>query len=281
MKEDGITSSKPIAFWRNGEHGSWNSKISLKFTFLICPHVPTQPPQNPICMYSVMPLSVCMVLLPTFRQKANITTHVSFIMARSCIAPKHRLSIPCLELCAAPSGTQLANLLSSELTITLQSVILWTDSKTIPSWRTSESCHYKVFVGTRIAEIQTMTDRKSWRYVDSKNNPADDLTRGKTLLELSQQHRWSQGHPFLLQKTNCWPANPCVPAELEPVEELRKSMFCGAVMSDDTNLPDLNKNSSWDDLMKETKNVLYGAADHNSNIAQCYIHSERHLLQRA
>lgn len=99
--------------------------------------------------------------------------------------------------------------------------------------------------------------------------PADDIARGKTLLELSQQHRWSQGPPFLLLNTNCLPANPCAPAESEPVEELRKSMFCGTVMSDNQTLPDLNKFSSWGDLIKETKNLLYGTADQNSDIAQC------------
>ena len=82
-------------------------------------------------------------------------THVSFIMARSRIAPKRQLSIPRLELCAALSGAQLASFLSSELTIPLLSVTLWTDSTTVLSWLTSDSCRYKVFVGTRIAEIQS------------------------------------------------------------------------------------------------------------------------------
>lgn len=113
--------------------------------------------------------------------------HVSFIMARSRIAPKRQLSIPRLELCAALSGAQLANLLSSELTIPIQSVTLWTDSTTVLSWLTSDSCRFKVFVGSRVAEIQTLTETKGWKYVNSKNNPADDLTRGKTLLELSAQ----------------------------------------------------------------------------------------------
>ena len=117
--------------------------------------------------------------------------------------------------------------------------------------------------------------------MDTKNNPADDITRGKNLLELSQKHRWSQGPPFLLLNSNCWPANPCMPHESEPVEELRKTMFCGTAMSDIINLPDPKKYSNWNDLIKETKNTLYGAADHNSNAAQCYISSERHLLQRA
>lgn len=62
---------------------------------------------------------------------------------------------------------------------------------------------------------------ENWSYVDSKNNPADDLTWGKTLLELSQRKRWTQGPPFLSLNNSHWPARPSLPAELQPVEELR------------------------------------------------------------
>lgn len=202
--------------------------------------------------------------------------HVSFIMARSRIAPKRQLSIPRLELCAALSGAQLANLLSSELSIPIQSVTLWTDSTTVLSWLTSDSCRFKVFVGTRVAEIQTLTETKGWKYVNSKSNPADNLTRGKTLLELTQHKRWSRGPAFLLLPTEDWPANPCLPVIAEPAEELRKVTFCGTAMLGEANSPDLSKHSSWEELM-ETTTLLYGAAD----TAQGFIDSKKHLLQRA
>lgn len=37
----------------------------------------------------------------------------------------------------------------------------------------------------RVAEIQSLTELNNWRYVD-----ADNITRGKTLKELSRPHRW-------------------------------------------------------------------------------------------
>lgn len=58
-------------------------------------------------------------------------------------------------------------------------------------------------------------------------------------------------------------------------------MFCGAVMTMDTKSPDPTKYRTWDDLVNDTRNLLYGAADNISNIAQSYTDSERHLLQRA
>ncbi|KAJ8364831.1 hypothetical protein SKAU_G00136620 [Synaphobranchus kaupii] len=97
------------------------------------------------------------------------TIYTAFIMARSRVAPKRQLSMPRLELCAALTGAQLAKLLLSELTLTLRQMTLWTDSTTVLTWLQSESC----------------------------SNPADDLTRGKTLQELSKHSRWSQRPNFL------------------------------------------------------------------------------------
>lgn len=48
---------------------------------------------------------------------------------------------------------------------------------TVLTWLQSDSCRFKVFVGTRVAEIQELTNDQTWRYVDSTNNPADDITR--------------------------------------------------------------------------------------------------------
>ena len=99
--------------------------------------------------------------------------------------------MPRLELCGALTGAQLYSLLEKELTLHIDQTILWTDSTTVLTWLQSESCRFKVFVGTRVSEIQELTDSSCWRYVDSAQNPADDITRGKTLEELAQPNRWS------------------------------------------------------------------------------------------
>lgn len=85
-----------------------------------------------------------------------------FLLARSKVAPKRHLTIPRLELCAALNGAQLAKLLHTELTLQINTVTLWTDSTTILAWLKSESCCFKVFVGTRIAKIQELTAKCTW-----------------------------------------------------------------------------------------------------------------------
>lgn len=80
-------------------------------------------------------------------------------------------------VCTALTGAQLAKVLSTELSLPIHQVFLWADSTTVLTWLQSNSCQFKVLVGTRVAEIQDLTEREAWSYVDSTQNPADDITR--------------------------------------------------------------------------------------------------------
>ena len=104
----------------------------------------------------------------------------------------------------------------------------------------SHSCRFKVFVGTRVAEIQELTDGHVWRFVDSANNPANDVTRGKGLRDLVEPNRWSQGPSFLLQGSDLWPDDPSVD-QVHDASELRLSVFCGVAAVVSSQLaPDLH-----------------------------------------
>ncbi|KAL6469323.1 hypothetical protein MHYP_G00228470 [Metynnis hypsauchen] len=204
-------------------------------------------------------------------------THLSFVMARSRVAPKRMLSIPRLELCAAVSGAQLAQLLQKELTLQIHGRFCWSDSTTVLAWIKSESCRFKVFVGTRIAEIHEITDVSDWRYVDSELNPADDITRGKTLMELSKPSRWTQGPQFLLQDAESWPAAPDMSHELDS-SELRRSVFCGAVTSAELSYQQFK---SWEELIESVVQKQHGAASSGDvPTAEDYKRAEMFILQR-
>ena len=162
--------------------------------------------------------------LRVMEQQVQIST--SFLVAQSRVAPCKRVSIPRLELCAALTGAQLAKLLQTELTIPLQSIYLWTDTTTVLQWIKSSSHRYKVFAGTRICEIQELTSPEQWRYVTSDLNPADDITRGKPLSDLTISSRWSQGPHFPSQTVDTWPESPTESPDCDS-EGLRKTIFCG------------------------------------------------------
>ncbi|XP_073770437.1 uncharacterized protein [Danio rerio] len=192
--------------------------------------------------------------------------YLSFLAARSRVAPRRQHSIPRLELCGALTAAQLAKMLERELTLKIDEIILWSDSTTVLAWLQSESCRFKVFVGTRVAEIQELTNPDSWHYVDSSLNPADDLTRGKTLEELALPNRWSHGPSFLLKGPHHWPSQPTKLADPD-MSECRKSVFCGIISNPDW--PSSVQNSqytTWKDLVEAVAHELHGAADSSNPI---------------
>ncbi|XP_073764218.1 uncharacterized protein [Danio rerio] len=208
---------------------------------------------------------------------------VTFVLARSRVAPRKCLSMPRLELSAALTGAQLAQVIQNELTLPIDSVTLWSDSTTVLYWLTAESCRYKVFVGGRVAEIQTLTETAEWRYVDSANNPADHITRGLTLAELTGPHQWNSGPSFLLKSVDQWPSIPKLAVEPE-LSELKKAAFVGTISVNNPSLPDPTQFSTWQELVQATVRSLHGAAiaDNNfSSDAADYIEAEKLLLVQA
>ncbi len=152
-------------------------------------------------------------------------------------------------------------MLADELTLPIPSTVLWTDSTTVLQWLKSESCHYRVFVGNRIAEIQELTNPCSWHYIGSADNPSNDLTKGRSLSYLVSQNRWCRGPPFLLLDPREWPVLSTSEPNVNPAE-LRKSTFCGVVTSPTTSShPGKWSYPTWIDLLDATARDLQGESD--------------------
>ncbi|XP_024117356.1 uncharacterized protein LOC112138924, partial [Oryzias melastigma] len=181
---------------------------------------------------------------------------------------------------AALTAAQLAHVLEKELTLTVTQTVLWSDSTTVLTWLQSQSCRYKVFVGGRVAEIQELTKNGTWRYVDSANNPADDLTRGKTLRALTEPNRWSQGPPFLLQDPDAWPQRPNTETQ-EDTTELRKTAFCGLAVTSSTDQSD-PVYKTWQECIEAKVLDLHASSSSDfPPSAEEYRQAENFILQQA
>ena len=82
-------------------------------------------------------------------------------------------------------------------------------------------------VGVRVAGIQEGWNPSSWRYANTEDNPADDLSRGITVEELCSG-RWINGPSFLSKPKTEWPNERATKSEVEREDpERRAKKFLG------------------------------------------------------
>lgn len=131
---------------------------------------------------------------------------VALIMAKSRVAPlKPALDIPKLELQAALVGARLMKFIGEEIDFKVTERFMWTDNSAVLYWIRSEPRARKVFYANRLGEIGEITKVSEWRWVPSKQNPADDATRfGNNVLK--EGKRWFWGPEFLYKSESDWPA---------------------------------------------------------------------------
>ena len=73
---------------------------------------------------------------------------------------------------------------------------------------TNESKRFHLFVSNRVNFIREQIRLDQWKYVPSKENPANDASRGLSLKESYKNQRWISGPEFLQKKEEEWPSQP-------------------------------------------------------------------------
>ena len=173
--------------------------------------------------------------------------HVSFVMAKTRVAPLRQLSIPRLELQAALLAVRLSDTVKRELTINVSETFFWSDSMTVLLYIANESRRFHTFVANRVSEIQESSSAAQWRFVPGRLNPADDCTRGMRASEMTSDSRWISGPAFLQEEESHWPRKE-FKRDVDVTDEdkeVKKISWCGATKTHLTVLPDPSKYSSW------------------------------------
>ena len=133
------------------------------------------------------------------------TVSCCLVASKSRVAPLQAVSIPRLELMAAVAGLRLGEMVGQVLGIARNEWVFWSDSMDILYWIRGQSRKLKPFVANRVGEIQTLTNPEQWRYVPTKMNPADLLTRGLSVSALTKEDKWWRGPVFLREDCTEWP----------------------------------------------------------------------------
>jgi hypothetical protein len=142
------------------------------------------------------------------QQFSDNSVHISFLMSKSRVAPIKTVSIPRLELAAATIAVKQDVMLRKELDIEIDQTYFWTDSTIVLGWISNETRRYKTYVANRLSMIHSGSIPDQWRYVPTELNPADDLTRGLSAVQLKEQARWLGGPEFIQRDPVEWPCMP-------------------------------------------------------------------------
>ncbi|XP_062703633.1 uncharacterized protein LOC134286082 [Aedes albopictus] len=194
-----------------------------------------------------------------FRATVNGTYKCALVMSRSKVAPLKRQSIPRLELLAAVLGARLLRTVESSHTLPVHRRFLWTDSQTVLSWIRSDQYKYKQFVAFRIGEIHELTNLADWRWVPSKHNIADVLTKWGQGPPLESNGPWFTGPQFLYQPEENWPIQKLPPANIG--EEMRAHLLFHDTASHVEPLIHVQMMSRWTHIVRVTSYVLRFAAN--------------------
>ena len=127
------------------------------------------------------------------------------IVAKGRVAPIKKVTVPKLELTALLLSARLIKFTLDTYAgiFQLNNLYVWSDSKIALSWIHSSKV-LPVYVSNRTDEIRNLIPTARFRYVNTKDNPSDVITRGVSTQQLLSSSAWWQGPTWLISPTD-WP----------------------------------------------------------------------------
>ena len=103
----------------------------------------------------------------------------------------------------------------------------------------------KTFVGNHVARIQQSTSAEQWKYVQSKENPANVPTRGLTAADLELLELWWSEPAFLYEGKDEWKKTDNISTE-DASKEVSKKTIGNVRWGAEVTLHIMNeKNGHW------------------------------------
>lgn len=133
---------------------------------------------------------------------------VNLLQAKTKVVPLKGETIPRLELSAANLMAKLVSKIKASVDFNIGNIVYWTDSTIVLAWLKNKSTRLEVYVANRVANIQRLSNVHDWRYVPTKDNPADWASRGLMPEQLIHHDLWWKGPPWLKNESYTWPTSP-------------------------------------------------------------------------
>ncbi|KAJ8020040.1 hypothetical protein HOLleu_41875 [Holothuria leucospilota] len=177
-----------------------------------------------------------------------------FVVGKARVSPLKSVSIPRLELMSAVLAATLDGAIRREMRYEFGETIFWSDSMIVLNYLRNESTRFKTFVANRVAKIRSVSKPHQWRHVGTKDNPADEGSRGTFHIR-----KWLTGPDFLTKDKVCWPESKFEDVDLTEDPEVKRSntvqrakVLQTNVTEDDNSLLTIlvGKYSSWTRLVR-------------------------------
>ena len=197
-------------------------------------------------------------------QIENGSFQSNLVVAKSRLSPMRKTTIPRLELNGALLAARLSNFITKEITTSFCKKYFIVDSEIVRAQIQRESYGFNTFAGVRIGEIQSVTDKNDWYWVEGSKNIADIITRGKNPLELGVESEWQTGPSFLKKAVGEWPVRQTYSGDELPDQAklCKKSYPCDVLLAqvsaakDISKIIDIDRYSNYSKLLRVTARIM-------------------------
>lgn len=176
---------------------SYYAELNVLTTFSVPRHYESITKNQPFEIFGFCDASdkaYCAVLyLRAVKPDAKST----FICAKTKVAPLKQPTVPRLELQAAMLLARLINRVVKTFNRVPANIYAFSDSTIVLSWLNKPPSTWKQYVSNRVTAITAILPPECWRYVNTKENPADLATRGISTRQFLSSELWINGPSFM------------------------------------------------------------------------------------